>query len=66
MNKKEEIVKAATNLFSTYSYKKVTMDEIAKIEYPYVGMMFYCKETDKYYSVKSLKSASNSSYSPTL
>ena len=33
-----------------------TMDEIAKIEYPYVGMMFYCKETDKYYSVKSLKS----------
>ena len=33
-----------------------TLDEIAKIEYPYVGMMFYCKETDKYYSVKSLKS----------
>lgn len=33
-----------------------TMDEIAKIEYPYVGMMFYCKETDKYYSVKTLKS----------
>ena len=33
-----------------------TLDEIAKIEYPYVGMMFYVKETDKYYSVKSLKS----------
>ena len=33
-----------------------TMDEINKIEYPYIGMMFYCKETDKYYSVKSLKS----------
>ena len=33
-----------------------TLDEIAKIEYPYIGMMFYCKETDKYYSVKSLKS----------
>ena len=33
-----------------------TLDEIAKIEYPYVGMMFYCKETDKYYSVKSLAS----------
>ena len=31
-----------------------TLDEIAKIEYPYIGMMFYCKETDKYYSVKSL------------
>ncbi len=33
-----------------------TLDEIAKIEYPYIGMMFYVKETDKYYSVKTLKS----------
>ena len=33
-----------------------TLDEIAKIEYPYVGMLFYCKETEKYYSVKSLAS----------
>ena len=33
-----------------------TLDEVNKIEFPYVGMMFYCKETDKYYSVKSLKS----------
>lgn len=32
-----------------------TMDEIAKVEYPYIGMMFYVKETDKYYSVKTLK-----------
>lgn len=33
-----------------------TMDEIAKIEYPYVGMLFYVKENDTYYSVKTLKS----------
>lgn len=30
MNKKEQIIEAATNLFSKYSYKKVSMDEIAK------------------------------------
>lgn len=33
-----------------------TLEEIDKVEYPYIGMMFYVKETDKYYSVKSLKS----------
>ncbi len=33
-----------------------TLDEVAEIEYPYIGMLFYVKETDKYYSVKSLKS----------
>ena len=33
-----------------------TLDEIAEIEYPYIGMLFYVKETDKYYSVKTLKS----------
>ncbi len=33
-----------------------TMDEINKVEFPYIGMLFYVKETGKYYSVKSLKS----------
>ena len=33
-----------------------TLDEISKIEYPFIGMLFYVKETDKYYSVKSLRS----------
>ncbi len=33
-----------------------TMDEIAKVEYPFIGMLFYVKETGKYYSVKTLKS----------
>ena len=32
-----------------------TLDEIALIEYPYIGMLFYVKENDTYYSVKSLK-----------
>ena len=30
MNKKEQIIESATNLFAKYSYKKVSMDEIAK------------------------------------
>lgn len=30
LNKKEEIIKGARELFYTYGYKKVTMDEIAK------------------------------------
>ena len=33
-----------------------TLDEINQIEYPYIGMLFYVKENDTYYSVKSLKS----------
>ena len=30
MNKKEQIIEAARELFSSYGYKKVSMDEIAK------------------------------------
>ena len=30
MNKKEEVINAARNLFTKYGYKKVSMDEIAK------------------------------------
>ena len=30
MNKKEEVINAARDLFTKYGYKKVSMDEIAK------------------------------------
>lgn len=33
-----------------------TIDEIEKIEFPYIGMLFYVVDEDKYYSVKTLKS----------
>ena len=31
------------------------LDEISMIEFPYIGMMFYVKDEDKFYVVKSLK-----------
>ena len=32
-----------------------TIDEISQIEFPYIGMMIYVKDEDKFYVVKSLK-----------